>query len=69
MTTADPTDQTRALEALIEARAHYDNARATLMSAIHAALVAGWGPSAVSHASRFSREYIARIRDGNGPKR
>ncbi|WP_245650544.1 hypothetical protein [Nocardia harenae] len=50
------------------AREVYDNARAELFAAIKAALAAGVGISAIGRDADFSREYIARIRDGKGPR-
>ncbi|WP_280186494.1 MULTISPECIES: hypothetical protein [Nocardia] len=50
------------------ARAAYDQARAELFATIRAALDDGVGPSAIARYSDFTREYIARIRDGKGPK-
>lgn len=53
---------------IAQARATYDRARARLLAAIRAALADGVGPSAIARPSKFTREYIAKIRDGRGPK-
>jgi hypothetical protein len=50
------------------ARATYDAARTALFKAIRAALADDIGPSAIARDSKFTREYVARIRDGKGPK-
>jgi len=50
------------------AKARYDRARKALFDAIRAALAAGIGPSQIARDSGFTREYIAKIRDGRGPK-
>lgn len=63
MTTKDELSQ--AVEA---ARADYDKARALLFKAIRSALAGGLGPSELARRSKFTREYIAKIRDGQGPK-
>lgn len=62
------------LERLRTARADYDRARETLFRFIaealaeHARLPKGaarqLGPSAIGRAAGFTREYIAKIRDG-----
>lgn len=59
------TDHSKAVK---EARAAYDAARQTLFAAIRASLDAGNGPSQVARDSDFTREYIAKIRDGKGPR-
>ncbi|MDQ0904147.1 hypothetical protein ACKI16_30335 [Streptomyces scabiei] len=57
------------LSAAVErARATYDKARSELFDAIKTALAAGVGPSELARRSKFTREYIAKIRDGQGPK-
>ncbi|WP_123471901.1 hypothetical protein [Streptomyces sp. CEV 2-1] len=57
------------LSAAVEkARATYDEARSELFTAIQAALDGGVGPSELARRSKFTREYIAKIRDGKGPK-
>lgn len=56
------------LDAIAAARATYDEARAALFAAIRAALADGVGPSPISRPAKFTREYIAKIRDGQGPK-
>lgn len=61
----EPTDHEAAIA---KARASYDTARARLFDAIKAALADGVGPSAIARPSKFTREYIAKIRDGKGPK-
>ncbi|WP_433527742.1 hypothetical protein ACQPZ2_44185 (plasmid) [Nocardia pseudovaccinii] len=65
---SDVTEQTDHAAAIRAARQAYDQARATLFTAIRAALGDGVGPNAIARESQFSREYIARIRDGKGPK-
>jgi DNA-binding phage protein len=62
------TDETDHGAAIRAARAAYDQARAALFAAIRDALAADVGPNAIARDSQFSREYIARIRDGKGPK-
>ncbi len=59
------TDHAKAIQ---QARDAYDDARAALFAAIRAALKDGVGPSAIARWSKFTREYIAKIRDGKGPK-
>ncbi|MFB7341214.1 hypothetical protein [Streptomyces hydrogenans] len=54
--------------AVEKARAAYDTARAELFAAIKEGLDAGLGPSELARRSKFTREYIAKIRDGQGPK-
>ena len=54
--------------AIRAAKTAYDDARTALFAAIQAALDAGEGPSAIARDSGFTREYIAKIRDGKGPK-
>jgi hypothetical protein len=60
-----PEDHDKAIR---QARAAYDEARSTLFAAIRAALTDGVGPSRIARHSDFTREYIAKIRDGKGPK-
>ncbi|MFC9898514.1 hypothetical protein ACFVMC_32890 [Nocardia sp. NPDC127579] len=50
------------------AREAYDNARVELFTSIRAALDHGVGISAIARDADFSREYIAKIRDGKGPR-
>lgn len=50
------------------ARTTYDTARTELFAAIRAALAAGVGHSVIARSSGFTREYIAKIRDGEGPQ-
>ena len=62
------------LEQIRQARTAYDRARARLFREIRAAFDEGGklpegqrrklGPSAIHRASGFTREYIAKIRDG-----
>lgn len=62
------------LERIRQARAGYDRARAKLFREIRDGLADGealpeaqrrkLGPSVISRASGFTREYIAKIRDG-----
>ncbi|WP_228567100.1 hypothetical protein [Nocardia sp. SYP-A9097] len=54
--------------ALRAKRAAYDLARAKLFAEISAALADGEGPSSIARESGFTREYIAKIRDGKGPR-
>ena len=54
--------------AIRAARADYDQARQKLFDAIRAALAAEVGPSSIGRDSGFTREYIAKIRDGKGPR-
>lgn len=51
-----------------KARASYDKARAVLFQTIGDALADGVGPSQIARDSGFTREYVAKIRDGKGPK-
>ncbi|MGW0647953.1 hypothetical protein ACWD4T_03975 [Streptomyces umbrinus] len=60
--------QNEAREAVREAKKAYDQARSTFFEAIKKALAVGVGPSDLSRDSGFTREYIAKIRDGKGPK-
>ncbi|MEU4345334.1 hypothetical protein AB0H00_29470 [Nocardia sp. NPDC023852] len=48
----------------------YESAREALFNEILAGLDEGMGPSAVGRHSKFTREYVARIRDGKvkGPR-
>lgn len=62
------TQETDHDKAIRQARTAYDEARAALFVAIRAALDEGVGPSAIARPSKFTREYIAKIRDGQGPK-
>jgi hypothetical protein len=62
------------LERIRQARTGYDRARAKLFREIRDGLIEGealpddqkrkLGPSAIHRASGFTREYIAKIRDG-----
>jgi len=52
------------LDEIASARREYDTARRKLMAKIRIGLEAGHGPSAVGRAARWTREYIAKIRDG-----
>ncbi|MFC0602247.1 hypothetical protein [Streptomyces palmae] len=63
MTTKDELSQ-----AVENARRDYDEARSKLFKAIKLALDGGVGPSELSRRSKFTREYIAKIRDGQGPR-
>ena len=47
-----------------KARSRLDRARADLFSEIRVALGEGTQPSKIARAAEFSREYIAKIRDG-----
>lgn len=47
-----------------DATAVYADARAALLEQIREALAEGIGPNALARHSGFSREYVARIRDG-----
>ncbi|MDR3082115.1 MAG: hypothetical protein LBV60_14525 [Streptomyces sp.] len=51
-----------------KARASYDKARTALFRAIQEALADDVGPSQIARDSGFTREYVAKIRDGKGPK-
>jgi len=62
------TENTDHEAAIAKARADYDRARTKLFAAIRAALADGVGPSAIARPSKFTREYVAKIRDGKGPK-
>ncbi|MFE3031561.1 hypothetical protein ACFXKY_07920 [Streptomyces canus] len=62
------TETTDHEAAIAKARADYDRARTKLFTAIRAALEDGVGPSAIARPSKFTREYVAKIRDGKGPK-
>jgi hypothetical protein len=55
---------------LKRARAAYDRARSALFAEIKEALEAEDGPtvSQIARDADFTREYIAKIRDGQGPK-
>jgi len=71
MAAMNPEDR---LERIRKARAEYDRARTRLFREIKEGLAEGealpedrkreLGPSAISHASSFTREYIAKVRDG-----
>ncbi|MFD0366346.1 hypothetical protein ACFQZZ_33355 [Nocardia sp. GCM10030253] len=61
----ESTDHSAAIRA---AREKYDEARAGLFAEIRAALQDDVGPSAIARDSGFTREYVAKIRDGKGPK-
>ena len=60
-----PTDHGQSIQ---QARTRYEDSRAALFAAIRAALADGVGPSQIARDSGFTREYIAKIRDGKGPK-
>lgn len=62
------TETTDHEKAITKARAEYDRARTKLFAAIRAALDDGVGPSAIARQSKFTREYVAKIRDGKGPR-
>ncbi|CAM5327273.1 hypothetical protein [Streptomyces griseus] len=62
---SEPTDHDAEITRL---RAAYDEARARLFAGIQAALDDKVGPSQIARSSKFTREYIAKIRDGKGPK-
>ncbi|WP_282779133.1 MULTISPECIES: hypothetical protein [unclassified Nocardia] len=62
------TDDTGHGPALRAKREAYDTARAELLAEIKAALDDGEGPSAIARDTKFTREYIAKIRDGKGPR-
>ncbi|MFE7802179.1 hypothetical protein [Nocardia sp. NPDC057440] len=62
------TEETDHGAAIRAAREHYDTARAELFAKIRAALLDDLGPSAIARDSGFTREYVAKIRDGKGPK-
>lgn len=47
-----------------KARARLDRARSDLFAEIRVALEEGTRPSEIARAAEFSREYIAKIRDG-----
>ncbi|MEV5944619.1 hypothetical protein [Streptomyces sp. NPDC051994] len=51
-----------------KARVSYDKARTALFQAIQEALADNVGPSQIARDSGFTREYVAKIRDGKGPK-
>ncbi|MFG2977737.1 hypothetical protein ACGFYY_32695 [Streptomyces sp. NPDC048331] len=51
-----------------QAKAKYDEARSVFFAAIKKALGLGVRPSELGRDSGFTREYIAKIRDGKGPK-
>lgn len=55
---------------LKRARTAYDRSRSILFKEIKDALEADDGPtiSQIARDTDFTREYIARIRDGRGPK-
>jgi hypothetical protein len=42
-----------------------DAGRSELLAAIHEALALGRGPSRIGRYARWSRDYVAKIRDGN----
>lgn len=46
------------------ARNKMDTGRSELMAAIREALAAGRGPSRIGRYARWSRDYVAKIRDG-----
>jgi len=46
------------------ARARLDRARSDLYAEIRTALSEGHTPSEIARAAEFSREYVAKIRDG-----
>lgn len=51
------------------ARSRYDKAHAALLDSIREALATGRGPARIGRHARWSREYIAKIRDGKTGKR
>lgn len=57
----EPDDLDKRIE---RARARYDRAHADLMALIREALDAERGPSRIGRHASWSREYIAKIRDG-----
>jgi hypothetical protein len=53
---------------LRQARDDLDAAQERLLAEIRAALADGLGPSAIARETRYTREWIAKIRDGKvGP--
>lgn len=64
----DGPDKEALQRAVRDARARYDAVRRELFVAIRAALSGGVGPSQIARESNFTREYVAKIRDGKGPK-
>lgn len=58
-------DEPSELDSRLErARDRYDRAYTELLAAIDEALDAGYGPSRIARYARWTREYIAQIRDG-----
>jgi hypothetical protein len=49
---------------LRQLRDDYDKARERLLASIHRYLAAGRGPSEIGRSVDWTREYIAKIRDG-----
>lgn len=49
---------------IARARNRMDSARAELLAAIHDALAEKRSPSRIGRYARWSRDYIAKIRDG-----
>ena len=68
MSTDDHAARIASLEtaaaAYAAAYAAYSQARTALIDEITAGVAEGMGPSALARHSGFTREYVARIRDG-----
>lgn len=54
---------------LARARDSYDRAYTELLATVREALQAGYGPSRVARHTRWTREYIAKIRDDRTGRR
>jgi hypothetical protein len=61
---ADDTEPDELDEKIKRARKRMDAGRADLLAAIREALAAGRSPSRIGRYARWSRDYIAKIRDG-----
>jgi hypothetical protein len=57
----EPDDLDKRIE---RARGKMDAGRTELLAAIHEALATGRGPSRIGRYAHWSRDYVAKIRDG-----
>jgi hypothetical protein len=66
MQTDEPDEMDRRLS---RARKRYDDAHGSLLAAVREALAEGRRPSRIARHVGWSREYIAKIRDGKTGRR
>jgi hypothetical protein len=64
MGTMEPDEPDELDRRLARARRQYDRAHTALLDTIREALAVGRRPSRIARHTRWTREYIAKIRDG-----